>query len=179
MKIAIIGYSGAGKSTLAQALGQLYGLEVLHLDAVHHLPGWVERDLESEQEIVTAFLDSHDSWVIDGNYSKVCFQRRMEEADLIIMLLFNRLSSLIRITKRYHVYKGQNRPDMGPGCYEKLDREFIRWVLWKGRGRDKRARYRRRQEQYPDKTVVLKTQRQIDAFLASLGENEKGPSAKP
>ena len=57
MKIAVIGYSGAGKSTLARTLGEKYGLEVLHMDAVHHLPGWVERDAESEKAILTEFLE--------------------------------------------------------------------------------------------------------------------------
>lgn len=44
MRIAIIGYSGAGKSTLAKALGAQYDCPVLHLDALHFLPGWHERD---------------------------------------------------------------------------------------------------------------------------------------
>jgi Adenylate kinase and related kinases len=44
MKIAIIGYSGSGKSTLAAKLGKFYHAEVLHLDSVHFLPGWVERN---------------------------------------------------------------------------------------------------------------------------------------
>lgn len=169
MKIAIIGYSGAGKSTLARALGERYGLPILHMDAVHHLPGWVEREPEEEKAILTEFLDSHESWVIDGNYSKVCFQRRVEEADLVIMLLFNRFSSLFRVTKRYRTFKGKSRPDMAQGCEEKLDGEFLRWVLWDGRGRRKRAFYRRLQRQYPGKTVVLKTQGQIDRFLEELG----------
>ena len=42
MRIAIIGYSGAGKSTLARALGERYACPVLHLDALHFLPGWSE-----------------------------------------------------------------------------------------------------------------------------------------
>ena len=43
MKIAVLGYSGSGKSTLARKLGELYGVPVLHLDAVQFLPGWRER----------------------------------------------------------------------------------------------------------------------------------------
>lgn len=69
MRIAIIGYSGSGKSTLAAQLGQKLQVPVLHLDSVHWLPGWVERPREEEKQIVRAFLDEHDAWVIDGNYS--------------------------------------------------------------------------------------------------------------
>ena len=86
MKIAILGTSGSGKSTLAQKLGAAYNAPVLHLDAVHFLPGWVERPQEEMQALVQQFMDTHDSWVIDGHYSNVCYDRRLEEADQIIVL---------------------------------------------------------------------------------------------
>ncbi len=164
MKIAVTGYSGSGKSTLAKKLGEKYGAEVLHLDSVHFLPGWVERDREEEQKIVSDFLDSHESWVIDGNYKKLCYERRMEEADMIVMMLFNRFACLKRVTKRYKKYKNTTRPDLAEGCNEKLDREFITWVLWRGRGKSARERYGRLQKQYADKAVVIKNQRQLDGF---------------
>jgi adenylate kinase family enzyme len=44
MKIAIIGYSGSGKSTLTRKLAEHYKVEALHLDSVHFLPGWIERE---------------------------------------------------------------------------------------------------------------------------------------
>lgn len=69
MKIAILGTSGSGKSTLAQTLGATYHAPVLHLDTVHFLPGWVERPLDEENAIVRRFLDTHESWIIDGNYT--------------------------------------------------------------------------------------------------------------
>ena len=86
MKIAILGTSGSGKSTLAQTLGATYHAPVLHLDTVHFLPGWVERPLDEENAIVRRFLDTHESWIIDGNYTKTCYDRRLEEADQIIVL---------------------------------------------------------------------------------------------
>lgn len=92
MKIAILGLSGSGKSTLAKQLGSFYHAPVLHLDAVHFLPGWVERVPGEEEQLVTSFLDTHSSWVMDGNYTKTCYARRLEEADQIIVLAFNLLS---------------------------------------------------------------------------------------
>ncbi len=168
MKIAVIGYSGSGKSTLARRLGQHRNAKVLHLDMVHHLPGWKERDLKSEKKIVADFLDGHSSWVIDGNYTKLSFERRMREADRIILLEFNRISSLFRILKRYRIYRGRRRPDMAPGCGEKIDGAFLWWILYAGRTKEKRAEFQAVKKMYPDKTVVLRNQRQIDRFTERM-----------
>lgn len=172
MKIAVIGYSGSGKSTLARKLGKRRRAEVLHLDSVHFLPGWGERTRKAEKEIVDRFLDSHSSWVIDGNYTKLSYARRMREADQIIILDFNRLSALLRILRRYHTYKGRRRPDMARGCNEKVDREFLRWVLYEGRTKEKRAVLKAVKKRYPRKTVILRNQRQIDCFVSGLREVE-------
>ena len=92
----------------------------------------------------------------------------MEEADLIVMLLFNRFSCLCRAYKRYRKYKGKSRPDMTPGCDEKMDRAFVWWILHEGRSKTARDRYRRVQTQYAGKVVVLKNQKQLDAFVQTL-----------
>ena len=125
MKIAIIGYSGSGKSTLAQILGKHYNIDILHLDTVHHLPGWGVRERSESQKIVADFLSSHNSWVIDGTYSKLSYHERMESADVIIVFRFNRFRCLYRVIKRYLQYKNTTRPDMAKGCNEKIDLAFI------------------------------------------------------
>ena len=168
MKIAVLGYSGSGKSTLAAQLGQLYGIPVLHLDRVHFLPNWVEREAAEKRRIVADFMHGNENWVIDGNYTKLFYNERTEQADMIIILLFGRFACLQRVIKRYRRYKGKTRPDMGDGCSEKLDGEFIRWVLRDGRTKSKKARFRIVCGKYPNKTVVLKNQRQLDEFIRSL-----------
>ena len=107
MKIAILGTSGSGKSTLAQTLGATYHAPVLHLDTVHFLPGWVERPLDEENAIVRRFLDTHESWIIDGNYTKTCYDQRLEEADQIIVLCFDRFTCLSRVLKRWWKNRGK------------------------------------------------------------------------
>ena len=168
MKIAIVGYSGSGKSTLARELAHIYQTEVLHFDAVHFLPNWKIRCKEEKLLMTQAFLDTHNSWVIDGNYSKLFYERRMEEADLIIILLFNRFSCLYRAYRRYLQYKNTTRPDMAEGCTEKFDFEFIKWILWEGRTKSARDRYNNLISQYKDKVVVIKNQKQLDAFIQGV-----------
>ena len=169
MKTAVIGYSGSGKSTLARKIGECDQAAVLHLDCVHFLPNWEVREKEEKERIVEDFLNSHDAWVIDGNYTKLSYERRMEEADRIVILLFGRFACLRRVVERYRRYKNETRPDMAEGCPEKLDREFVLWVLFGGRKRAARKRYKKLRETYPEKTVVLKNQKELDAFWEKIG----------
>ena len=169
MKIMITGYSGSGKSTLCRKLHERYHVPALHLDMVQFLPNWEVRAEAEKQEIVRAFLDDHpDGWAIDGNYSGLSYERRCDEADVIIQMLFGRLECLFRCARRYRVYQGKSRPDMAEDCNEKLDGEFVRWILWEGRSPKIRARYRRVREQYPEKVVVIRNQRQLNAYLKTL-----------
>ena len=140
MNIAILGTSGSGKSTLAKRLGETYGLPVLHMDTVHFLPGWVERPFEEEETIIRRFLDENaGGWVIDGNYTKTCYARRLN--------------------------KGRVRDSSAPGCEEKIDAEFVRWILHDGRTAKKRAEMERIGEEYPEKYVMIRNQRELDGFL--------------
>ena len=117
MKIAILGTSGSGKSTLAKRLGERYGLPVLHMDTVHFLPGWVERPFAEEEAIVRQFLDENaGGWVIDGNYTKTCYARRLKEADKIIVMDGGKIAAcgthdeLMQTSEIYReVYLSQNK----------------------------------------------------------------------
>ena len=170
MKIAIIGHSGSGKSTLARKLSEKYDLPVLHFDAVQFRPNWEIRPQASKEIMTKVFLDLHSDWVIDGNYSKLSYERRMEEADVIVVMLFNRLNCLWRVTKRYVTYKNKTRPDMGPGCKEKLDWEFIKWILRDGRSQSAKDRYSWVISRYGDKVIVIKNQRQLNAVQERIDQ---------
>ncbi len=165
MKIAVTGYSGSGKSTLARRLGEIYGAKVLHLDTVEFTDNWQKRGLSEKQKLTEDFMTSNESWVIDGNYSGLLYEERMEQADLIIIMLFNRFTCLKRAYLRSRKYKGKTRPDMADGCIEKLDREFVMWILKDGRTSSRKARYKALREKYGSKTVVLKNQRELNEFL--------------
>ncbi len=169
MKILVLGYSGSGKSTLAKAISKKWGIPTLHLDSVHHLPGWQERTRESENEIVSAFLEENSSWVIDGNYSKVCYKQRLDEADEIILLLLGRFTCFFRAYRRFKNYRGVTRPDMADGCDEKFDREFITWLLFGGRTKERRRKLESVITDYPGKVTVVRTVRQLKKLYANLG----------
>lgn len=164
MKIAIIGYSGAGKSTLAAKLGEIYSIPVLHLDTVQFCPGWEERPLEDSREIVYGFMQSPD-WVIDGNYGNFFQKKRLEDADKIIFLNFPRRTCLYSVIKRYIKYRGSSRPDMADGCCEKIDREFLHWILIEGRTKARRDKFKRICREFFEKTLIFTNRRQVNAFI--------------
>ena len=162
MKIMVIGYSGSGKSTLAEYLGKKYQIPILHLDHIFWLPGWEARPREEMREMVACFMDEHSSWVIDGNYTKTEYNRRLGEADRIIFLKFNRFACLYRVWRRYRRYRGRTRADMGRGCTEKLDREFAWWVLFEGRDKKRQAEYQAMMEKYGETVTVIRNQRRLN-----------------
>ncbi len=169
MKIAIIGYSGSGKSTLAKHLAAKHETDVLYIDTVHWLPGWNTRPREERIQIVEDFLNTHDSWIIDGNYSKLSYDRRMDEADQIIFMAFNRFACLYRAHKRFKTYRGKTRESMTEGCNEKMDFEFIKWILHGGRNKSNRERYQNTIEKHKDKVVIIKNQKQLEKFYNENG----------
>lgn len=164
MKIAILGYSGSGKSTLAAKMADYYGEPVFYFDCVHWLPGWVERPREQTGEIVAAFLDSNDGWVMDGTYSRHQFSRRMEEADEIVLLLFNRFDCLRRAYKRLCDHKGKTRPSITDGCEERMGLEFVWWILWQGRTKKHRKLFSSVAKTYAHKCTVLRNQKQLSEY---------------
>ncbi len=170
MKIAIIGYSGSGKSTLARKIAAAFNLPVCHLDRIQFLPNWEDRSAESFIEILGNFLDENSAWVIDGNYSKYHFDRRMAEADFILFCDFPVYLSLWRVIRRYFTHRGKTRPDMADGCPEKLDWEFLWWVLHQGRNHAKKAFFKAVCEDYSDKLFVARNQREMDEFFNKLNE---------
>lgn len=169
-RIMIIGYSGSGKSTLAGICAAQYGLPVLYLDTLQFLPGWVVRDREEFRGLLAEFL-KQDRWVIDGTYSRFFYEERMERADRIYFLDFNRFSCLFRAWKRYLTYRGKRRESMAEGCNEKLDWEFIRWILWDTRTKAQRRKFLQAAERYPEKVTVLRNQRQLTREIRKIHEN--------
>lgn len=173
-RVMIIGFSGSGKSTLARRIAELLGCEPTHMDKLHWLPNWAERSNDEEVELLSPIL-KREKWVIDGNYSKVLFEGRMFLADTIIFLDFNRFLCFWRIIKRRIMYNASTRPDMTEGCAEKLDFEFLKWVLSDGRkNRDKYYEdLQMIREQMPDKKIyILKRPNEVKQFLSEIERND-------
>lgn len=167
MKMAILGYSGSGKSTLAKYLAEVYGIPLLYLDRVNFESGWKERSTEEARAIVRAFMEQPD-WVIDGNYQRFYQQERLDQADQVILMLFNRFSALYRIIRRNREFSNRSRESMADGCTEKLDLDFLCWILFRGRTPAKIRQHHLLMQQYGQKVIIIRNQRQLDRFMESV-----------
>jgi adenylate kinase family enzyme len=126
-RIAIVGCGGSGKSTLARRLGAATGLPVVHLDAEHWQPGWTDPP-KDEWRARQVGLVAADTWIIDGNYGGT-FPIRFARADAVVVVDLPRWRCVLGIVRRSLRWLGRTRPDMAPGCPERLPtRDFLRWV---------------------------------------------------
>ena len=91
-RVMVIGCGGAGKSTFSKKLGQLTGLEVIHLDQYYWKPNWEESDKEEWNQLATQ-LATKPSWIMDGNYGGT-MDIRIARADTIIYLDFSTLKKI-------------------------------------------------------------------------------------
>ena len=164
-RVLVIGCGGAGKSTLARKLGEKTGLPVVHLDKLFWKPGWVESTREEIDGIIQREIRK-DRWIIDGNYNRT-LTKRLERCDTVIYLDFSRFACLRGVTKRILTTHGTVRPDMGEGCPERFDPEFLRWV-WNF-NKTKRKQYHELLNAQKDKQVIiLRFRREVSTFLENL-----------
>ena len=163
----ILGFSGSGKSTLARKLGWMLHITPIHMDVLHWRPGWVESSLEEKVKQLRPLLQNK-KWIIDGVYRRVLFEERLALCDTIIFLDINRFTCFFHAVKRRIYYRGKSRPDMAQGCPEKLDMEFVKWLLWDGRLRRKEL-YKILKYQADKNIFIFHSTKQAEQFLESLG----------
>ena len=175
-RVQIVGISAAGKSTVARELGEILNLEVVHLDTHMWQPGCKLTPPHEESPIVEKILE-RATWIIDGNYT-ASLPRRLEEADIIVMVDFPRWLCLLRALKRIFTYFGRTRPDMGQGCPERVNVSFFKWI-WRY-PYDERPELLRQiaVHGYGTKFVRLRGARQTRRWLEALRKRYEGSTAR-
>ena len=166
-RIIIIGCGGAGKSTLARQLGKKLNIPVVHLDKLWWNPGWIEKSQEEFDELHRQEL-SKEKWIMDGNFNRT-MPERIARCDTIIYLDFSRFACIRGVIKRVLTTYGTVRPDMGEGCPERIDFEFLKWV-WNYNQNKRESNYRLLNEATHAETIVLTNRRSVRRFLQQVEE---------
>lgn len=171
-RIMIFGGPGSGKSTLARRLGAALDLPVVHMDQVYWLPGWVERPKPEVMEMALAAAD-RSAWVFDGNHSR-SMAYRAERADMLVFLDMPQMLRTWRVLWRSARSYGRTRPDMGPGCPERFDWEFLKFSWSYGR-KSRPHRLQFAEDWSARKPVhILRSRAEVDRFVASLIAEQRG-----
>lgn len=164
-RILLIGCGGAGKSTLARQLGEKLDLPVIHLDKIFWRPGW-EHISQAELDAALEKIWKQEKWIMDGNYGRTLPQR-LQHCDTVIWLDFSRLTCILGVAKRILTTYGTVRPDMGEGCPERLDWDFLKWV-WNFNREHREEFYAMVQKAGHAQVHILKNRRQVKRLLQSL-----------
>ena len=170
-RVLVIGSGGAGKSTFARELGAVLNLPVIHLDQAYWKAGWEKPSKAEWARTVDQLIAQHE-WIMDGNFGGTLPQR-LRRADAIILLDISRWICLWRVGKRLVKYRGRHRPDVPPGCHERFDREFIRWI-WNYPSRSRPAKLALLSATGPDqRVVILRSSGEVKRFLAETRREEE------
>ena len=171
-RVLVIGSGGAGKTTLALEVGEITGLPVIHLDKLHWGPDWTMPDAKVWHRRLEEAM-SGDGWILDGNYSG-SLDMRLPKADTVLFIDFPPYLCVWRAIRRFIQYRGATRPDMAPGCEERLTLSFLYWI-WTFRSRRVAAISQMIEEHARDADVVVfRSQAQLDSYIETLRADDAG-----
>lgn len=163
-RIALLGPSNAGKSTLALALGEKLQVPVVHLDQLNHTPhtDWVPRP-KAEFTALHEDAIAGESWVIEGNYSRLV-PRRFERATGAILITSSAWLRLGRYVRRT-LNRSAPRAGTVEGAPEYLKWEMVDWILFKTPANAKRYAQQIKESDLP--AVFCDTRQALnDLYLA-------------
>ena len=166
-RILVCGCSGSGKTTFSRKLGALVGLTSTSLDSLHWNPGWIESDHQTLRARVAPLL-AEENWIIDGNYLSALGDLHLSRATHVIFFDLPRWKCLLGAFLRIIKHQGKVRPDMAPGCPERFDFVFFRYI-WNFRAKVRPQLATAFRAMRPDqRRFVFHRHGDADAFLARV-----------
>jgi adenylate kinase family enzyme len=169
-RVLVLGCGGSGKSTFSRNLAKKTELPVIHLDKEFWLPGWKMPDKPIWVKKVSELV-ARPSWIMDGNHDST-LDIRIPRADTIIFFDFPVWRCLWGVFKRRWEHRNKPRVDMGPGCPEKIDWEFLVWIYRFRKNDGKRTLELIEQYGAGKRVEIFKSRAEARLFLQSNSENQ-------
>ncbi|PZM11369.1 AAA family ATPase [Rhizobium tubonense] len=166
-RILVIGCSGGGKTTMSLQICKRLALPFVSMDRdFFWLPGWVNRPKTEERALIAAKV-AEERWLMDGTGPST-FDLRLPRADVVIWVRMPRMVCMWGVISRVVKWYGHERLAMAPGCPERLDWQFLRYV-WNFEQKEAPKVVAGLEQHGPDVPVFqLKTRRDIRALLDLL-----------
>ena len=164
MRIYIVGAAGGGKTTMARNISKALGIKCYHLDDIYYSNDTADEGgirLSGETKILFDEIINCAEWIAEDNGSRDCFYEIMEKADKIILLYPPKYIRNVRIIKRYIKQKlGLEKAEYRPKI------EIIkRMINGSNNFEDENSKVRVQLLKHKEKTVVLKTKRDINEYI--------------
>ena len=164
-RIAVIGSAGSGKTTLSKNVGKLLNRPVTHLDKILLGENWTDLPHEQHVQILQPIVEQ-PTWIIDGMWSKT-LQMRYQRATLVLFLDYKPALCAWRAFTRSLKFNGKQRDDLAPGCVDKINLDFYKYILNFRKGC--RLKVVQAQKDYPNVPVICFTKpKQARQFLSQL-----------
>lgn len=168
-RVLVMGCPGSGKSTFGRRLADTLGLPFVSIDRIYWQPGWREPNPEDFATRMTHEA-AKPSWVMDGDYiGRGAGELRRERATTVIWFDLPRWVCMMTVVRRGALDYGKVRPEMAPGCPEKFDMDFWRYVLTYRKAQRPRLLGYFSALRSDQKLVTFTTRAQADEFLAGAG----------
>ena len=166
-RVLVVGCAGAGKTRFTRQLSEVTGLPIVHLDQYFLQPGWQLPDMRAWSTTVEELI-ARPIWIMDGNYNSTLVTR-LKRCDTVVFLDVPRRICLWRIVLRTVKTFRKNRADVAPGCPERFNLGFFKYV-WNYR-RNHRPRLTAALEGFRGNKIVLSGSAEVKNCLVELGKN--------
>ena len=167
-RVAVIGSGGAGKSTFAAQLGRRLGIPVIHLDRIYWKPGWTPTPAADWRAAQAAALARAD-WIVDGNYGGT-LDLRLRAVDVVVFFDVPRRTAIAGALRRWIRHRGT--AVQAPGCPERLDLIFLRWIWRYPRDSRPRVLAALRDHASAAEVIVVRSRRDAAAALERLAPGD-------
>lgn len=173
-RIYIIGPIGSGKSTLARHLSDVTGLPWFELDNVSHRYRGKQRRRRTDEERDRLFaqLLERPRWIME-DIGRSVFSEAMEKADLLIVLDVGKPLCTTRIIRRWTAQKLR----LAYSNYRPTVRMLHALLRWSNEYHRTWRQRLARLSAHRDKTVVLRTKKEIKRFAGQM-EEMSGPDGE-